>query len=85
MACPTCDHTMENVGCMHDPYHDVPLFWCPRCGTLKANIVNGENEVPKLVGRVIEFGSTLTDQDGRVIANFERCGIRESVTLYGLI
>lgn len=79
MACPTCDHTMKKVGVMCDPYTDVGLFWCNRCGTLKANAVNGEDEVPKLVKRVIEFASTLTDQDQRVIDNFERCGVRESV------
>lgn len=30
MACPVCDHTMQNLG--------VPerrLWWCQRCGTLK--------------------------------------------------
>lgn len=27
MACPICDHTMQNVG--------IKVFWCPRCGTVK--------------------------------------------------
>ena len=36
MACPVCDHTMQNLG--------VPgerKFWCPRCGTLKEEIMEG--------------------------------------------
>ena len=55
MACQTCDHTMYNVGVMHEPYTAVPLFWCPRCGTLKANVVTEKDEIPKLIARVREF------------------------------
>lgn len=32
MACPTCDHTMELVG----TWTGQPLFWCARCGTVRA-------------------------------------------------
>jgi len=49
MSCPTCDHTMEKVGDMATPYDGVPLFWCPRCGTLKANVIRENHLVPKLV------------------------------------
>jgi len=30
MACPICQHTMENLG---SPSRRI--WWCPRCGTLK--------------------------------------------------
>lgn len=30
MACPTCDHTMQNLG-----VNGQKIFWCSRCGTLK--------------------------------------------------
>lgn len=30
MACPVCDHTMQNLG-----VEGRRVFWCPRCGTLK--------------------------------------------------
>lgn len=30
MACPVCDHKMQNLG-----VHEQRIFWCPRCGTLK--------------------------------------------------
>lgn len=32
MSCPTCDHTMQNLG-VKDAAGSI--FWCPRCGTLK--------------------------------------------------
>lgn len=28
-SCPTCDHTMQNLGGAN-----MPLLWCPRCGTV---------------------------------------------------
>ncbi len=30
MACPTCDHMMQNLGATTDR-----IFWCPRCGTIR--------------------------------------------------
>ena len=46
MACPTCDHTMQNVGA-----EGQRIFWCPRCGTL-SNLSYTEDhrddEVPSL-------------------------------------
>ena len=79
MACPTCDHTMQKVGVMCEPYTDVGLFWCSRCGTLKANVVSGEDEVPKLVHRIVEFAGKLTEDNQPLIDEFERLGIRESI------
>lgn len=37
MACPTCDHTMQNLG-----VENQKIFWCPRCGTLKT--ISGDYE-----------------------------------------
>ena len=70
MSCPTCDHTVQRIGSMEPPYHRVPLFWCPRCGTVKGNVV-GLGHVPQLVGSVIEFASGLTEDDEEIIERFE--------------
>lgn len=32
MACPSCDHTMQNLG-----LNERRIFWCPRCGTIREN------------------------------------------------
>ena len=49
MSCPTCDHTMQRIG--KDEIGDnAGVFWCPRCGTLKADGWY-ESPVPKLVER----------------------------------
>ena len=79
MACQTCGHTVHKVGVMPEPYTGVPLFWCPRCGTLKANVITEQHEPPKLVERVIKFAGNLTDEDNDLIHEFERLGIRESI------
>lgn len=76
MACPSCDHTMKAISDL--------WFWCERCGTIKYKLdVPGAVQYPMLLGRLVEFASTLTDADQRVIDNFERCGLREAVTLPG--
>lgn len=81
MACPTCDHTMHRIGVCRPPYESVPVFWCPRCGTLKANVVTEKDEVPYLVGRVAEFASYFTELDDNLIERFERLGLRESISV----
>lgn len=37
MACKTCDHTMTGLGRVESGYR---YYWCPRCGTLKAESRN---------------------------------------------
>ena len=74
MACLTCDNTMQNIGRMN---LGPSVFWCPRCGTLKTG---DTSEPPKLVGKVIEFAGHLTDEHAGLIDQFERLGIRESIT-----
>ena len=78
MACPTCDHTMRCVG--HMINHEVPLFWCPRCGTLKANVIVDQDDIPRLVHRCRDFAIHLTESEKHVIDWWEACGIRESIT-----
>jgi len=80
MTCPTCDHTMQCVSTA------LSIHWCPRCGTLRLGTGTERNydDVPKLVARVVEFGSTLSDGvlDGEsVISDFERLGLREATCI----
>ena len=83
MACQTCDHSVHKVGVMPPPYTEVPLFWCPRCGTLRANVVNGEDESPKLVERLRAFVAGLPDEDFMdgedILDELRRLGILESL------
>jgi hypothetical protein len=52
MACPTCEHTMQNLGVPEARY-----FWCPRCGTVRSVAPDGFENVstPLLVGRCRRF------------------------------
>ncbi|MHC4676030.1 MAG: hypothetical protein ACYTBZ_26365, partial [Planctomycetota bacterium] len=50
----------------HHPYDGVPMFWCPRCGTLKANVVS-QNQPPSLPARVRKF-LELISNDARYTA-----------------
>jgi hypothetical protein len=55
MACPTCDHTMHKLSL---PAAVTSTWWCPRCGTLKHELVGpfeDREEVPALVKRCREF------------------------------
>lgn len=72
MACPTCDHTMHSLR--------PTVFWCPRCGTVKHGQPNLGVDVPKIVGRIVAFCGTLTDDDQRIIDNMERLGVTEAAT-----
>ena len=46
MPCPTCDHTMHQVG--------TDVFWCPRCGTIRQRLTKDHTEadVPRVVALV---------------------------------
>ena len=67
---------------MCEPYTGVGLFWCNRCGTLKANVVTEEDDVPKLVSRITEFAGKLTGEHQDLIDEFERLGIQESIIIF---
>lgn len=78
MACPNCDHTMQQVsGPMIEAGNRV--FWCPRCGTIKD--IDGKS-TPKLVGRIVEFMSIFKEED-LTSERARRLGIIESITLPG--
>lgn len=49
MPCPTCGHTMANLG-----IEEERKFYCTRCGTVKTEHKDGfeDIQVPMLVGRV---------------------------------
>lgn len=46
MGCPTCDHTMRQIG----EAQGADLFWCPRCGSWSVPD-DLDSGVPKLVER----------------------------------
>ena len=54
MACPVCDHTMQNMGVEHRR-----VFWCPRCGSLKEEIVEGSHVEPTMFMRQIIKASQI--------------------------
>lgn len=85
MACPTCDHTMHNLGI--DGKGPVGMtrrvFWCPRCGTLREEVSDSgaaatHDESPKLVGRCREFEEQVPHGAG-VIPLWRRLGIAEAI------
>lgn len=94
MACPTCDHTMQNVGT--SPV-GRPLFWCGRCGTVHSepsgrvdpsadsNLADGYYGVPKLVERCRTVRNSVTfaradAMTGDVLSHlWETVGIAESI------
>ena len=69
MACPTCDHTMHHVATAGKK---DPLFWCPRCGTIKSEAKIKPFEAPMLVARA---KALVVDND-----ESKRIDILESVT-----
>ena len=67
MACPNCDHTMQQIqgNITQGPgSHDYRVFWCPRCGTLKN--IDGISK-PMLVSRVVKFAGHFGEDDDTVV------------------
>jgi Zn-finger nucleic acid-binding protein len=65
MACPTCSHTMQNLG-----VESERVFWCPRCGTIKT--VRGEREsveAPRWIRLAAEDLSEALAREMRVSLN----------------
>lgn len=63
MPCPTCSHTMQNLGL---DTAGRTTWWCARCGSLKTEIHHlgktfESNEAPKLVECVRGFVRMLDD------------------------
>ena len=84
MACPTCDHTMTELGCRTS---GTPFFVCPRCGT--ARTCDGTVLVPAVIDFARRFigqvnglstvGVTVALADIRGM--WEKLGIRESINV----
>ena len=77
MSCPTCDHTMHQMGCRST---DLPFFWCPRCGTIKTcDAVVG---VPVLIDRCRKFqDEALGDSPVASTKTWFTLGIPESINI----
>ncbi len=63
MPCPTCSHTMSNLG-LTDAGRTT--WHCPRCGTLKTEVHHmgrtfEQHETPKLVECVRSFVTMIDD------------------------
>jgi hypothetical protein len=62
------------------------LFWCWRCGTIKANLTN-EPEVPTLVDKCRTFRKYLDQYSAHsaddLAATWKMAGISESINLPG--
>lgn len=82
MPCPTCTHTMKNLG-IDDAQRKV--FWCSRCGSLKVEHANSftETEWPALVQRVRNLiNDVATNKIGTVPeleSQFVRRGLKDAV------
>lgn len=74
MSCPTCGHTLQNLGTSDRTY-----FWCPRCGTLVEESTSVETmSVPYLVARCRKFENAVrcgTSQKN----DWQRLGIADSI------
>jgi len=53
MACPTCDHTMQNLGVDSGVDKHKKIFWCPRCGTIKEVVKDHEQIEQTIWSRLI--------------------------------
>lgn len=90
MSCPTCGHTMQNMG--------GAFFWCPRCGTVKERWGPGTRTleqavevddaaalyVPDLVQRCRDFASLMHlieahETTRSIIGYWQSRGIEESI------
>ncbi len=71
MTCNNCDHTMQCVS--------IGMFWCPRCGTIKNEMIF----TPMLVKRCRDFETDpllpLLLLGGEVFQVWRRLGIVESI------
>lgn len=76
MSCPTCDHTMHQMGCRST---DLPFFWCPRCGTIKT--CDATVGVPVLIDRCRKFGESLIGECAEHTFQWKQLGIAESINV----
>ncbi len=77
MPCPTCSHTMQQLGCCTDT--GLKFFWCPRCGTLKP--CDTEAAAPALVSFCRRYEQAVMIDGAPPTLNWERMGIAESINV----
>jgi phage FluMu protein Com len=78
MPCPTCNHTLQSLG---GPYR---RWWCPRCGTLTEDIVEGSfrrYDMPTVVQRIRNFVAMIANtSEGRWLRDeMDKMGVLEAV------
>jgi hypothetical protein len=84
MACPTCGHTLQNLGLSAGPVGMTRrVFWCPRCGTLREELSDAgacqtNDEAPRLVARCREFEERVPN-GARVMPLWVQVGIAEAI------
>lgn len=67
MPCPTCDHTLQAVGCHAGGTAGGTVFWCERCGTVRLALPGGATQAdyyPRLIGRVRELRDVMAERVG---------------------
>ena len=77
MACPTCDGTMQALGCR---VTDRNFFWCPRCGTMKT-CQEDTPVVPALVNFCRGYEKTLVGECAEHDYQFNAHGIRDAINV----
>jgi predicted RNA-binding Zn-ribbon protein involved in translation (DUF1610 family) len=88
MSCPTCDAVMQNIsrGTLSSPGDGYRQFWCPRCGTLKIELVGVTTcDAPQLVvglRKVVELISTQPDL-ALAMELLRQAGVLESINVPG--
>lgn len=78
MPCPSCTHTMDSLG--------GGCFWCPRCGSLKSDILTTQL-APKIVDRLKQMRSLLLLREvqwGKDDARNPYSALLESWIMFGL-
>lgn len=77
MACPTCDSTMQAIGCR---VTDKNFFWCPRCNTIRT--CEGEEAIaPALVNFCRSFEKTIGGVCAEHAHQFNAAGIRDAINV----
>lgn len=79
MACPTCGETMQQVAARQ---HELSVFHCSRCGTVKIEDANDNGArvyVPRLLVRLNELGARMEVDKSPLMQDFIALGIDESI------
>lgn len=80
MACPVCDHTMQNLGV------EPIVFYCKRCGTIKETIRHQPITTPRLVEYAMRLSEVAEENNEGTFAEGQELmaainTVRESASL----